>query len=412
MKKLCATTLTLILVVCVLPLIGNAGAVITVGGLLSTDTVWSQGNTYKLAGSVGVSTGVTLTIEPGVTVDLASYYIQVNGTINAQGTNSKKVVFVGSTYRYGEDAAFPQNSLNFVDSATDWNDQTQSGCIVQNAFFQSAGTTVANSAPRLSYNYYNASGITVYSGSPTITNNEFYRASLTDHGAGLVSKNLFKQSGCGVTASGPVQISENFFDGCNTGATFWGETTFSENTVTNCQVGIQSDASTVTLTKNFICNNGYGVKGGAIIESNTIINNTVGIQLTQSSYLTSNSIKNNNIYNNSRYNLLMERSSDVDATNNYWGTTNSGSIGADIYDSAEDFSKGKVTYQPFLSSPSSSAPTAPSTGIIAGWSLSFKDGQPQTLILDLAQLAVVALAVTWIAILAVLVVRKRKKRNR
>jgi hypothetical protein len=44
---------------------------------------------------VAVNNGVTLTIEPGVTVNLNSFYIRVNGTLTARGTDNDKISFNG-----------------------------------------------------------------------------------------------------------------------------------------------------------------------------------------------------------------------------------------------------------------------------------------------------------------------------
>ena len=44
-------------------------------------------------------------------------------------------------------------------------------------------------------------------------------------------------------------------------------------------------------------------------------------------------------------------SSNIDATNNWWGTTDTGEIDAGIHDAKDDSNLGLVTYQPFLTQP-------------------------------------------------------------
>ena len=50
---------------------------------------------------------------------------------------------------------------------------------------------------------------------------------------------------------------------------------------------------------------------------------------------------------------------DVDASNNWWGTTDLAAINQTIYDHADDPQWGKLNFLPILSSPSSSAPSIP-----------------------------------------------------
>src|ERR1700690_3727922 len=74
--------------------IGSVHASTLVSGAISTDTTWVLANSpYRLSGTVWVNSGVTLTVEPGVVVDLYLYSIMVSGTLNAQGTSSSYIVF-------------------------------------------------------------------------------------------------------------------------------------------------------------------------------------------------------------------------------------------------------------------------------------------------------------------------------
>jgi hypothetical protein len=64
-------------------------------------------------------------------------------------------------------------------------------------------------------------------------------------------------------------------------------------------------------------------------------------------------IHQNNIYNNGFYNIKNEIpfGQDLNATLNWWGTTNSSEIGAFIYDYHEDYNFSRVLFEPFLASP-------------------------------------------------------------
>lgn len=85
------------------------------------------------------------------------------------------------------------------------------------------------------------------------------------------------------------------------------------------------------------------------IKENTIINNEIGISITDKF---SPNIINNNIYeNNESIKLSLFASRDVNATNNWWGTTDKTVIDQKIYDFYDDFNLGKVNYVPFLTAP-------------------------------------------------------------
>ncbi len=53
---------------------------------------------------------------------------------------------------------------------------------------------------------------------------------------------------------------------------------------------------------------------------------------------------------------LVHMNGDVNATNNWWGTTNTDSIDARIYDYYDDSTQGEVLYTPFLTAPINGPP--------------------------------------------------------
>ncbi|MEO9869178.1 right-handed parallel beta-helix repeat-containing protein [Ekhidna sp.] len=68
-----------------------------VSGTLSVNTTWSLVNSpYELTGDVTVSTGITLTIEPGTEIHFSSGDdLFVNGTLIAEGTATDSIRFIG-----------------------------------------------------------------------------------------------------------------------------------------------------------------------------------------------------------------------------------------------------------------------------------------------------------------------------
>ena len=79
---------------------------------INSDTVWTKANSpYNLTGPIAISTGVTLTINPGVTVNLNGYYIFVNGTLQAIGSASDKIQISGGEISFGDNDQTGLNSI-------------------------------------------------------------------------------------------------------------------------------------------------------------------------------------------------------------------------------------------------------------------------------------------------------------
>jgi hypothetical protein len=75
---------------------GKAQSGTNVSGIISSDTIWAQANSpYTLIGNVLVNNNVTLTVESGTTVNINTYYIMVNGTLNAVGNNANPITLNG-----------------------------------------------------------------------------------------------------------------------------------------------------------------------------------------------------------------------------------------------------------------------------------------------------------------------------
>jgi hypothetical protein len=75
---------------------GAAQRATSVNGAITSNTTWTKANSpYDLTGSVTINEGVTLTIEPGVIINLNLYSLQVNGTLNARGTANDPINFIG-----------------------------------------------------------------------------------------------------------------------------------------------------------------------------------------------------------------------------------------------------------------------------------------------------------------------------
>lgn len=102
----------------------SALAVTTVKGFIDQDTTWTKAKSpYTMTAAVNVAEGVTLTIEPGVTVNFADpnypCSLKVYGNLIIQGTETDKVTFKTNT-GVTSSVILPNNSsLNLSNWVTD-----------------------------------------------------------------------------------------------------------------------------------------------------------------------------------------------------------------------------------------------------------------------------------------------------
>jgi hypothetical protein len=281
----------------------------TVNGLIASNTEWTKANSpYTLTGNILVNNSVTLTIEPGVIVNLGNYYITISGTLTAIGSSNDKIVL-------------NEGTIEFTPKSSGWNEQTNSGCVIEKAVL-STGLLI-NGSPEIHDVTSNLYGITIVGGSPTIQNNTITRGGI------IMDPN--------VGTFGTVTISDNTI-----------------SNISNNMPGISISngiSGTIIIERNLITDSsgGIGLGSKATIQNNTIANNTIGIGLSSKA-----TIVYNNILNNSR-NIDLYSSDNINATYNWWGTTDIVQIGNSIHDSKNDFNLGTVTFLPDLTAPNPQA---------------------------------------------------------
>ena len=331
-------------------------------GIINSDTVWTKANSpYILTGPVAVNSGVTLTVEAGATV--SGYYIQVNGTLKAIGLST--------------DPIHLECGIRFMQSSSSWSEQTETGCIIENAIV--GYIDVNGASPKMSNNSIN--GMIIRGGSPTITNNNFTNHVYVYGGSPTISKNVITSPNDlpailisdasavmsnntvygGIEVSGSTIVANNTITHGSVGIDAKGNTSIFGNIIFGCtQAGIHAAGvgnGSVTIERNLITNNGFDgihLSCNAIIQKNTIANNSVGISIN---FAPTATINYNNIQNNRENSItLAYTSNDVNATNNWWGTTDAQTINQTIFDGKRDFTLGTVNFIPYLTAPNPEAP--------------------------------------------------------
>lgn len=96
-----------------------------VSGIINVNTTWTQANSpYVVTAPLLVDSGVTLTLESGVTVYLNDTYLRVDGTLSARGTPTNPISLIRNGTASGLIDIFDNAAIQFTSKSTSWNEQT------------------------------------------------------------------------------------------------------------------------------------------------------------------------------------------------------------------------------------------------------------------------------------------------
>jgi len=221
---------------CAMPLLRGRAAAVEVKGDILENALWtSKLSPYEVTGNITVAEGALLTIEPGVTVEFKKvtetadgYHIQVHGTLDAQGTVSKPIIFTT------EERGWYWGHIEFAEESTPWDDTNATGCILSGCIIEYAGKGAAggysrasirsiSSSPLISdciVRYGNADGILCNAGVPNILGNRIHDTTcgimLINPEGGRVENNYLIENGQGIyldSGSGTLSIQNNTIRG-------------------------------------------------------------------------------------------------------------------------------------------------------------------------------------------------------
>ncbi len=374
-KKLLSSTL-LIIMISGLALAGTTRfstvkAATDVIGIISSDTTWTKANSpYSLTGPVLVNNGVTLTIEPGVTVNLNDYYIHVNGTLTAIGSSSDPIHINGGSAINLQDTITPSGPAGIT------FDRTSSGSVIEDAVFDSTQIE-AISAPKIA----STTGlrliiagnplvtdnsqleIVMFSGEPTIINNNVIGEIEVLAGSPSIIGNTVEGGGSWAIALGakhPLEQTSVSVVRGNTVYGTWGGIIASGTAIIENNFIVMSGASTGIKVTEATESESTGNQSNIIIQNNTVVGSSTGV-LIEKEMSANLTIKYNNFENISVYSIYCSASTDYNAAYNWWGTTDTQAISQSIHDFEDDFNLGKVTFVPFLTAPNPEAPAIPTS---------------------------------------------------
>jgi hypothetical protein len=365
LRKLACTILIIIVLVGALVFFGVGHAATYVNAPITSNTTLTVENSpYTLTESLIINYGATLTIDAGVTVDFGPYQMQVNGGLNARGSDGSKIWFTSS---------YSSPQIEFTPSSTAWNEETGSGCIIDNAIISSIPIVINDASPKISNTYFTLNSapttpITISGGSPFVVNSVINFPTSADgihvnSGSPTIHSNLIRGQGqsslYGIYTAGSAYIASNNITNCYSGIWVTGQSAIVQNNImNNAHDGVRTDYFGATIQDNVIANNLCGVSGTGIIVGNTITGNSqAGIW----GPLPTGGITKNNIYGNPQ-NVHLTELANITAPNNWWGTADAAAINQTIWDYKNDpINLGTLTFVPFLTAPNPSAPSVPAT---------------------------------------------------
>ena len=323
--------------------------------------VWTEiDNPYNVTASLLIPSGETLTIQEGVKIyfkkDLA---IKVKGNLVIKGSGSKKVIFSSEDGSNGKWYGIEVESNANLEIRH---------CLIE---YASTAIKIASGVKKAVIDncVIKEGGIKIESKSD-ITGSEIKGGISIEKGDNnLIKGNLLTDGGIIINYTSNSNVIEDNLIGAGKNRTgiytgyhrtdYWNAPSrysysmgnkIMGNTIANCSKGIEvSGGFSNIVSYNIIGNTTYaGIDlGGGTATNNSVKGNQgYGIHVDGSV-----KVNNNEICENLKFDLYNASSSEIDASNNWWGTTDESEIVTKIFDYFQDAKKGIVNFKPFLKEP-------------------------------------------------------------
>ena len=324
----------------------------------------SSNSPYNFTGDITIGNGVTLTIQPGVDVLENGNAMIVEGTLQAVGeSNGGNIQFDTSVL-----AGSAYGIINFTSSSEN--------SIIENASLNSFLIYVTDSSPKINHDEFGGA-ISIMGGSPTVSDCSLDTGGFTALGSTItiiggsatIQNNTFNRylavpSAISLGGTNDATVLDNNFYGdySEAAVVINSGSPLIERNLVSPNVQSQNGQNSAT---------GIAIYGNTspVIANNTVAENSVGLNIYDSDGSSSLTIAYNNFEQNSQYNIYLGQqgnysstAGNIDAINNWWGTTDISTINQTIYDFKDNYNVGTVTFTPILTSPNTEAmpdPNAP-----------------------------------------------------
>ena len=344
-----------------------------VNGIISQDTTWTKASSpYQLTGHITVNYGITLTVEAGTTVNLERYTIQILGILTAKGSNGNKIYFNG----FSDSSSY---QIIFNQSSTGWNENTNSGSIIEDSVVNVASIFIDNTSPKVNHNSIGGANvgdkvpavISIREGSSIISNNTITSSFRSfaieiEGGTPIVANNYIVN---------PYSVWTGIYvDGDNSAFVYGNSIIGSENG--RFANGIFVRDGIPTIERNNIVNNAVGIAidGDSqikiMMQNNTVTRNEIAIRFGNN-YATASTLRFNNIElgistwaGPQLVDLddgFIGPSYTINAVNNWWGTSDAQTVNQSINGELVNMGLGGYSISvtaiviPVLTSPNSQA---------------------------------------------------------
>ncbi len=343
-----------------------------VSGSIDTDTYWSaMTSPVYIDGDTFLENGVTLTIFGGAEIRFTgNYRLEIHGKLVARGSYGAYITFTSNCPSpQPGDWKFIRFANDSMPASYDESGEYQDGCIIENAIIEYArqGVVCDGAMPYIHLNTFRHCGTEMdkgagigcyYDAAPRIEGNIF--------------RDLFAIEGAGIFANDShPQIIDNIFirNEADQGAAIFlnldcnpliSGNTLANNTASGYkgdQVALYSSYSSSPSVSGLVAV--HNDCGGVYVESGSMIHCTIVNNQGDGIIGTPLNINRCNIYANEGYQLRLNYDEDVNATYNYWGTTDGEEINGYIFDRNDSASVGRAHFVPYLSSCAYDAPIPP-----------------------------------------------------